>query len=140
MLIFIYFLLIKDSVDDRSTLFISVEHKAYEHDQSEDKEIVERLELIRVECGEDHKQTRADREGGEYKSLYGVHPLRLYHHIDKDRDIHSVEGNDGKLVIFPGDDCGELTADKTELPLEHPYGRDHKSNKGGSDGHITLFI
>ena len=60
MFAFIYFLLIKDSVDDRSSLFISVEHKAYEHDQREDKEIVERLELIRVERGEDHEQTRAD--------------------------------------------------------------------------------
>ena len=75
MLIFIYFLLIKQLVDDRSALFISVEHKAYEHDQREDKEIVECLELIRVERGEDHKQARTDREGGEDESLYGMEVL-----------------------------------------------------------------
>ena len=60
MLIFIYVLLIKQLVDYGSTLFISVEHKAYEHDQREDEEVVEGLELIRVERGEDHEQTRAD--------------------------------------------------------------------------------
>ena len=75
MLIFIYFLLIKDSVNYGSTFFISVEHKSYEHDQCEDKEVVECLELIRVERGEDHKQTRADREGGEDESLYGMEVL-----------------------------------------------------------------
>ena len=75
MIIFIYNLLIKQLVDYGSTLFISIEHKAYEHDQSKDKEIVECLELIRVERGEDHKQTRADREGGEDESLYGMEVL-----------------------------------------------------------------
>ena len=60
MLTLIYILLIKDSVDDRSALFISIEHKAYEHDQREDEEVVEHLELIRVERGEDHEQARAD--------------------------------------------------------------------------------
>ena len=137
---FLAILLIKDAIDYRSTFFISIEHKAYEHNCREDEEIVECLDLICVERGEDHKQTRCDGQSGEDESLDRVEVLTLYHHADKDRDIHSVEGDDGQLVILKGNEGGELSADKTELPLEHPYCGDNVTDHGGENGHIPLIV
>ena len=64
----------------------------------------------------------------------------FYDEHDKHGDVEGVECYDGQFIILEGDDSGELSADETEFPLEHPYYRDGKADESGSDGHIALLI
>ena len=66
------YLLIEESVYYGSALLVSVEQKTDEHYEGEYDEVVESLDLIRVECAEDHKEAGCYRKTGEYESLYGM--------------------------------------------------------------------
>ena len=52
----------------------------------------------------------------------------------------SVKSDNGKLVVFPADNGGELSANKSELPLEHPEHAERNADDRRVVRHICFVI
>ena len=120
---------IEQSVYCALALLVTEEACADYHNNCKYEQIIYRLYLVCLECTVDHKYTCADRKRGEYKSLYGLQVLTLYHHTDEDGNVERIECYNWELVILKRDYSRELTSDKSEFPLQHPYYRDGKADE-----------